>query len=169
MKILNLAIILFLSAPAYAQLPGEGSSFGSTAAPFIDEHTLVVARVDLSRADVDSAFKLAIPFIGEGEDGGEVVAGIKRWVKSYVQEGGKDIFLTYGPGDFPNKPCFITQSPEKEATRKILTEKLLTAYRLFGKDAESMVLHNCICVGSRDSLAVVKARKAIERPELMAA
>lgn len=160
---------LLFALPALAQVPGEQSSLAKTAAPFIDEHTLVVVRVDISRAEVDSVLKLAAPIFGEGDVAGEKVAAIKRWVKEFTQAGGKDIFLTYGPGDFPNMPCLIVEAPNNEASRKAVTEKLLVAYRLLGKDAESAIFHNCICVGTRESLAIVKTRKAVERPELAAA
>ena len=29
--------------------------------------------------------------------------------EEFIQAGGKDIILTYGPSDFPNVPCFIAQ------------------------------------------------------------
>jgi hypothetical protein len=160
---------LLFAVPGLAQVPGEQSSFAKTAAPFIDVHTLVVVRVDVSRAEVDSVLKLAAPIFGEGDEGGEAVAGIKQWVKDFIRVGGKDIFLTYGPGDFPNLPCFIAKAPDNERARKAIEEKLLVAYRLFGKDAESANIHNCICVGTRESLAVLEARKAVERPDLAAA
>ena len=38
-----------------------------------------------------------------------------------------------------------------------------------GKDADWAYLHGCVCVGTKDALATLKARKAVARPELTAA
>ena len=56
MRRLPLLAALALAAPVVAQ---PSADFARTAAPFIDEHTLVVARVDVTRVDVESVLKLA--------------------------------------------------------------------------------------------------------------
>jgi hypothetical protein len=166
MRYLSLPIFL-ISTSAFAQLPGEPFSFAKTATPFIDEHTLVVVRVDVSRVDVDTVLKLALPIVGDGQDAGEMVQAVKKWVKEFTQLGGKDLFFTYGAADFPNVPCLIAPAPEKEAARKAMAEKLIAVFAHAGKEAEWATVHDCICVGTKDELAVVKSRKPVERSDLM--
>lgn len=168
MRYLSLTIVL-VGTSSFAQVPGESSSFAKTAAPFIDEHTLVVVRVNVSRVDVDTVLKLALPIIGDGDDAGEMVATVKKWVKEFTQLGGKDVFFTYGAGDFPNVPCLVVKAPDKEAAQKALADKLIAVFEHAGKEADWITANGCVCVGTKDALAVVKSRKAVERPDLMAA
>ena len=48
------AVALALVTPVFAQLPGRADSLAEQAAPFIDEHTLVYVRVDVSRLDLET-------------------------------------------------------------------------------------------------------------------
>lgn len=162
-----IAILLFASA-AYAQ-PAKNTTFARTVTPFIDEHTLVVARVDISRVDVETVLKLAGPIIGNDEVGADAMKVIRQWMKEFVQAGGKEVFLTYGAGDFPNAPCLVAAAPENESSRKTLAEKLTLIFDAAGKQSGSTVAHGCVCVGTKDALNVVKSRKPVERPDLMAA
>ena len=154
-----------VTVPAFAQPPGDTRSFARTAAPFIDEHTLVVARVDVSRLEVDTVLKLAVTVLGVDEVG-EMTPAVKAWVNEFVRLGGRDVFFTYGPADFPNLPCLVTPAPDNAEARTALGKHLLTAMQAIGKDGEWIELHGCVCVGSKDALAVLKARMAADRPEL---
>src|SRR4051794_7809899 len=102
-------LLVVVAAPAFAQPPARESV--SVAAPFIDEHTLVVARVDVSRVDVETVLKLAAAVLGNGDEIGEAADAVRASVKKLVQAGGKDVFLAYGPGDFPHLPCLIAPAP----------------------------------------------------------
>jgi hypothetical protein len=154
-----------VAVPAFAQPPGEARSFARTAAPFIDEHTLVVARVDVSRVEVDTVLKLAVTVLG-AEEVGEMTPAVKAWVNEFVRLGGRDLFFTYGPADFPNLPCLVAPAPDNAEARSALGKHLLAAFQATGKDGEWIELHGCVCVGTREGLAVLKARKAVERSEL---
>jgi hypothetical protein len=168
MRRLSVLALLF-AAPAFAQPPGEVRSFAQTVAPFIDEHTLVVVRVDVTRVDLDPIFKVVAALLGDGDEVGEGVTAVRAWVKEFTKRGGNDVFLTYGAGDYPNLPCLIAPAPADEASRKALAELLLLAFKETGKDADWALLHGCLCVGTKEALAVAKARKAVARPELTAA
>jgi len=161
MRRLSLIAIL-LAVPAFAQ-PTE--SIGKIVSPFIDEHTLVVVRADVTGVDLGSILKLASMVMGE--DAGELANAVKAWVKDFAASGGKTVLLTYGAGDYPHFPCLIV--PATESNRKPLGEKLVAAFDALGKEGEAITLHGCVCVGTKDALAVLKARKAVERPELLAA
>lgn len=164
MRRLSLLAVL-LAGPAFAQAP----PFAKTAAPFIDEHTLVVVRVDVSKADVETVLKLAAPLLGDVEESSETVKAVKAWVKEFVRVGGSDVFLTYGAADFPNPPCLMAPAPPTAAGQRDLTKLLLAAFAGAGKTADGVVLHGCVCAGTKDALAVLKARKPVDRPDLAAA
>jgi hypothetical protein len=166
---LPLLAALVVAAPTVAQPPGAPADFARTAAPFIDENTLAVARVDLARLDIDAALKLAALFAGEGDEPGDAAPGIRANVKKFVTAGGTDVFVTYGPGDFPNLPALIAPAPDDRAAQKAIGELLASLYPQFDKKAEWVYLHGCVCVGTKDALAVLKARRPVVRPELVAA
>jgi Protein of unknown function (DUF1559) len=161
-------VSLLLAAPAFAQPAGAKTTFTDVAAPFIDEHTLVVARADVSRIDLDTLLKLFVAVTGEGAVG-EDPAGIKGWVKEFVRSGGRDVFVTYGPADFPNLPALIVPAPADAKARETLTGLVRAIFKDNGKDADSIHIHGCLCIGTKDALAVIKARKPAARPDLQAA
>ena len=158
---------LVLAAPAFAQPVGR-ATFAATAAPFIDEHTLVVVRADLTRVDVETVLKLGRAVAGEDSDVATAADEVRAWVREFGRRGGRDVFVTYGPADFPHLPCFLVPAPA-EATRKPLAQLFLDLYKLAGKEADWLVRDGCVCVGPKDSLAVVRARKPVARPDLAAA
>ncbi|HJZ93068.1 MAG TPA: DUF1559 domain-containing protein [Gemmataceae bacterium] len=167
MRRLSLLFVL-LPIPAYAQPAGAKTTFADLAAPFIDEHTLIVARVDISRIDLDTVLKLFVAVSGQ-DAVGEDPAGIKGWVKEFVRSGGRDVFVTYGSADFPNLPALIVPAPADAKARETLTGLVRAIFKENGKDAESIHLHGCLCVGTKDALAVLRARKPADRPDLKAA
>src|SRR5262249_40856988 len=122
-----------LAAPVFAQPPGGSTDVARTAAPFIDEHTLVVARVDVTRLDIAAVLKLASLVAGQGEEGGDAAPGIRANVKKLLAAGGKEVFVTYGPGDFPNLPCLIVPAPDDPAAQKTIGEMLAQLYVQFDK------------------------------------
>jgi Protein of unknown function (DUF1559) len=160
-------IALFLAVPAFAQ-PGA-ASFSKQASPFIDEHTLVVVRVDVSHLDVDTVVKLATNFLGNGDEVGDTIKDAKSWVKEFTALGGKDLLLTYGAADFPNLPCILAPAPQKETDQKKLGELLVFLFKDTGKDGAWTVHQGFVCAGTKDALAVVKSRKPVDRPDLQAA
>jgi len=160
-------LAVLLAAPAFAQLPGRETA-SNTAAPFVDEHTLVVVRADLSRVDVETVLKIGRATAGEDADVTAAADEVRAWVREFARRGGKDVFVTYGPADFPHLPCLLIPAPA-EASRQPLAQLVLDLYRLAGREAEWAVLNGCVCVGPKDSLAVVKARKPVARPDLAAA
>jgi len=158
---------LLFGVPAYAQIPRGDSTFAHTAAPFIDQHTLVVVRVDVSRVDLDTVLKLTAAILGDGDEVGDAVPAVRTWVKEFTKRGGNDLFFTYGAADYPHLPCLIAPAPADGASRKALGELLQTVFKENGKDAQSLVLHGCVCVGTKEALATAKTRKPAARSDLM--
>src|SRR5262245_25301303 len=161
-------LAVLLTAPAFAR-PGQPHSFAQTAAPFIDEHTLIVVRVDVNRVELDPVFKFATAILGNDDEVGDGIKNVRAWVRQFSSRGGNELFFTYGAGDYPNLPCIIAPARGDEALQKDLAELLVLAFKQTGKDADWTYLHGCVCVGTKDALAVAKSRKSVPRPELTAA
>src|SRR5690242_12609544 len=92
-------LLALLASPAFAQPGGAADSASAkTVAPFIDEHTLVIVRIEIPRVNIDATLKLAAALVGNAEDMSELSKSLKAWAKRFAASGGKDIFLTYGAG-----------------------------------------------------------------------
>ncbi|HVK11607.1 MAG TPA: DUF1559 domain-containing protein [Gemmataceae bacterium] len=155
-------VALFLAAPAVAQPPGRAEQ----AAPFIDEHTLVYVRVDVSRLDVETLLKLA-SVLGDKDAVKDSAQNVRKWVSEFVKKGGRDVFLTFGPGDYPYFPAVVI--PVADAAGKELGELVAVLFKEAGRDPVVAQAHGSWCVGTKEAQAVVKDRKAVARPELAAA
>lgn len=156
-------LVGLLASPAVARSPAE------VAAPFIDEHTLVVARVDLTRVDVATVLTISQAVLGNDEDVAHAAAEVRAFVQEFARRGGTDVYLSYGSADFPNLPTLIIPAPKDEAGRRSLAQLFVDVYKRSGQEADSVVLHECVCVGPKPALTVVKARKPVDRPDLAAA
>lgn len=157
-------VALLLAAPAVA----GPRPFAESVAPFIDEHTLVIVRADISRVDIETVLKIGAAFVG-ADQMSERAPTVRAWVKNFVSKGGSDIFLTYGAGDFPNLPCLVVPIGESPPTRNDLGELAGLILKEIGNEVQVAHLHGCVCVGTKDALALLKTRKAVARPELEAA
>lgn len=148
---------------SYAQPPEAARNFATTVAPFIDEHTMVVLRVDMSRVPVEMVIKFLAIMVDE-LDTEEVAPTIRAWVKDFTRKGGRDVFLTYGPGDMPHLPVLLAPIGDSPKERKDLGELLKMP---LGND--NMVIehhHGCVAVGTKEALAHLKERKPAVRAEL---
>src|SRR3954454_20545184 len=156
-------LALVVAAPAFAQPAREAPNY----APFIDEHTLVIARVDVSRVDVETVLKLAAAVLGEGDEVGEAADAVRASVKQFLKAGGRDVFVTYGPGDFPHLPCLIAPAPE--GAHKAIGDQFVGLFKAADKEVQWTALHACVCVGTKEALGVLKARKPVARADLAGA
>src|SRR5947209_1450685 len=73
----------------------DPEALARTIAPFIDEHTYAIVRVDLSRVNADAFLnRLAAP----GTQDKELAAKkeeMTRWLASFAEAGGKDLYLLF--------------------------------------------------------------------------
>lgn len=163
----TLFAMLILSVPLSAQAPAR-ATIGERIAPFVDEQTLVVMRFDISKLEVESLLKLASAF-GEPDLVSEVAPTMRKLAETFVKKGGREIFVTYGAGDYPAFPAICVPIGDSPPTRKDLGELVI---ELVDGVAPKLVIdhiHGCVCVGTTETMAMVKARKAVARPELMEA
>jgi Protein of unknown function (DUF1559) len=137
-------------------------------APFIDEHTFLVARFDPRQGDLAGWWSLVEPiFPMDPEDKESRRKTLKEWQSTYVKLGGRDIYVVYGASDFPRPPCLLTPIGESPPERKDLFDML----KMVGGDAETTWenLHGFLCVGSRTALNRLKDRKQSNRDDILQA
>ncbi|WP_020468113.1 DUF1559 family PulG-like putative transporter [Zavarzinella formosa] len=164
----SLILLFAVVAPLTAQSP-KAPEFTEKVLPFLDEQTLVVARLDLSRVQLDPFIGLvAVLNEGGNEEMADAVKTAKAWLAEFARKGGRDVFITYGASDFPNVPCLLIPIGESPEQRKDLGELMKLP---FGEDDEVLIekLHGCMAVGKKNAITVLKARKAVKRPDLLEA
>src|ERR1700737_4747166 len=94
-------------------------------APFIDEHTFLVAHFDPRQADLAGWWSLVATLFPMHSDEKESTRKtFKEWQSKYIKLGGRDIYIVYGASDFPHEPCLLTPIAESPPERKDLFEML---------------------------------------------
>ncbi len=164
----TLLLALAVAGPLAAQDAPKAPAFADTVAPFIDEHTLVVARVDASRIRPESLPGLMTILGATDEEAAVALTEVKAWLAEFTKKGGRDVFVTYGAADFPNLPVLLIPIGESPEERKDLGELVKLP---FGDDPDVAVekIHGCMAVGKKGALAALKTRKAVKRFDLLEA
>jgi hypothetical protein len=100
-----LALALALPAPS-ADTAAEARA--GAIAPFLDEQTVAVARLDLARVDGD-ALATALADLGavDADEGKDIRAGAGRWLGALTKAGARDLYFVFSLADYPNIPFVI--------------------------------------------------------------
>lgn len=162
----TLLLAVAVAGPLAAQAP-KAPDFAETVAPFLDEHTLVVARLDLSKVQVEPFAGLMAMLGGSDEDTATMLKVAKTWLAEFAKKGGRDVFVTYGAADFPTLPCVLIPINESPEQRKDLGDLIKSAVG----DDEYLIekIHGCMAVGKENALDRLKARKPVKRFDLLEA
>lgn len=166
MKLLIPVVIALTALPLHAGEPkADAEKTVKALAPFIDEHTFLVARFDPGQGDLAGWWSLVSPlFPMDADDKESRAKTLKEWQSVYVKRGGRDIFVVYGASDFPNRPCLLTPIGESPPERKDLFEMLKMVYD--DTETTSEVLHGHLCVGTKTAIRQLKERKQSNRPDV---
>jgi prepilin-type processing-associated H-X9-DG protein len=107
-----LAGLCGLTAAGLAQTPAGPAA---AIAPFVDEETVGIARLDVAKVDVDGAWNaLTPPFEStmSDQERAELMALkelVRLWQTRFTQAGGRDLYVVFSIADFPgsDKPRFV--------------------------------------------------------------
>jgi hypothetical protein len=159
---LTVLLLSFVGSPlATAEPAFDAKAAAKKLAPFIDQHTLFVGRVDLRRLDAATLLKFAEPIALLPA---ETRTAIQAAQTALLRQGAQEIFVVYGARDFPNKPCLLVPSGE---TPSDMSELLKT---LYGKDESAWVNRNgFLCLGTKPGLERLKACKPSPRTDIVEA
>jgi hypothetical protein len=157
-KPLALALALAIALPA----AGADSAAGAkTIAPYLDEETFAVARLDLTKIDADALAKALVDLGGvpadEATDAKEMA---DRWVGALKRAGGKEVFAVFSFADFPRAPFAVV--PLGEGTN---VKALTAVLNLSGVQGEK-VGDNLLFAGSPEVLKRLRSLKPVPRPDL---
>jgi hypothetical protein len=101
------ALALALTVPA-AAADSAAETHAAAIAPFLDEQTVAVARLDLAKVDSDSlATALADLGAVDADELKDLRAGAGRWLGALRKAGARDLYFVLSLADFPNVPFVI--------------------------------------------------------------
>ena len=155
---LALALILIVAAPAGAD---DGAK---TIAPFLDEHTFAVARIDLTKVNADALFTAFGPFNDIDTDGVKSLqAKMDHWMSDLTKAGGRELFLVFSLADTPQMPFLVV--PLREGADPQAIAKGLGQANLLGAGAGEKI-GGAVVAGSRGAKERLSSLKPFARPEL---
>src|SRR5262249_13388680 len=128
LRLLGVLVVLLTLLPArlLAQAAYDPAAKAATIAPFLDEQTLAVARLDLTKLDPAAAMKLLGEVAPEkGPQTIQQLAAIEQQAKAILQSlsqaGCNELYAVVSLADFPKEPAFVVapvaggQDPQKAA------------------------------------------------------
>jgi hypothetical protein len=165
-KILAVALTLVLVLPAAAAEQFDPNARAEAVGPFLDEQTVAVAHVDLTRIDVDAlatkGYLAALPGL-ESKDIEESKHELRGALAALIKAGGRDLYVVFSLADLPNKPFVIVPRPSEAdaqaARREVEHNKLFPGARLARMD-------RAVVVGEEGTLNRLRTLQATPRPEL---
>ena len=75
-------------------------------APFVDDLTIAVVRIDATRVDVPKLKELLNALSGSYDERGSHAAALLAWVPTFVKAGGKQLYLISSLEDITQRPFF---------------------------------------------------------------
>jgi hypothetical protein len=116
---LALALALALALPA-AGADSDADARARAVAPFLDEQTLAVARLDLTKVDaVTLATTLTDLGVIDADETQDIKARAARWLGDFARAGGKDLYVVVSLADFPSFPFVVVPLGEGADARAI--------------------------------------------------
>ena len=149
-------------------------------APFVDDQTVAIVRVDVTRMNVE-AFAAKVADLVKSEDGDPGVAKAfgptAQWVRDFTEAGGREVFFIVSTSDLLNAPPYavvplypgakaerlaelVTFPPPSTQPGRVDTRPAIP----FGEMSQRVGV--ALVCGRRDQIDRVCAAKAAERPEL---
>ncbi len=161
-KLIVLAVAMVVLAPAWAD-EEKANARAKAIAPFVDEETLFVAYVDVSRIDADGlAAKITEVAKLDAAEAGLVKTAIGSWVANFTKAGGRDFYAVMSLADWAQGARFFVV-PAGDNTDADSLSKL---FQPFGVAPKSAKVGDSIVIGDADVLGRLKRLKPAERPEL---
>ncbi len=165
-RFLAFTLTLWLASTAAAADNFDAGAAAKTIAPFLDDRTLVVAHVDLTRLQPEAIYSHFVILSGIKEaDLGDMkkdVSGVATGLDAFRRAGGSEAFLVFSLIDLIDGP-FVVIPGVKETDVKAMGEVLK---KLTLPDTIYAQVGGAIVVGPRSVVTRVKGLKATDRPEL---
>src|SRR5437899_12052043 len=125
-KIIAWTLVLALAAPTLAdEKKFDAETRAKAIAPYLDEQTIAVGHVDLTRVDADAIAAKVIEYAKLKE---EDIAGPKKevgdWLAAWTKAGVREIYVVVSLADIPGLPPFVVVPLEGDVDAKNLSDAL---------------------------------------------
>ncbi|HEV8062445.1 MAG TPA: DUF1559 domain-containing protein [Gemmataceae bacterium] len=155
-----------LTSPPVANAARQDAR-GVAVAPFIDDQTFAVVRIDATRVDVPKLTEMLKSLSGGFDESVEHAADVLSWIPSFVKAGGKELYLVSGLADLSQGPFFaivpLTDGTDAQGILDIIEK--CPAF----KDQARQQLGSAVFIGSKQTLERLKTAKPVARKELASA
>jgi len=164
----------------------QANPLAQMVAPYVDDQTLGVLHVDLSRLDIDATEKLLLDAIQatklDAVDKDDVKTGlrqglpeIRRWVAEFRKAGGRHVFIVMRFGDLHRSPGLVIAPLEQGGDAKAISALLFSGKTDGPQNSPpdtsafayaTEVVGTTVLMGTRDIVARAKTIKPVARPHL---
>jgi hypothetical protein len=132
-------------------------------APYLDEQTLAVLRIDLARPDAEAvALKIAEIASAPG-DPTDRKPQVRKWLADFTRAGGKELYLLFGVGDFFDAPLVVAPLAAEARGKEIAA---LLSSGTFLPRSQYQPMKGAIVGGNPDALERLRSLKPEPRPDL---
>jgi hypothetical protein len=167
--------LMLLTITAHAAEKYDPAALAKTIEPYLDDATLFVAHVDMTRVDLVPAItrvKQLFPRMGTPAeqaaamaDVDNAVAAAQQWIADFIKAGGRDVFAVLSMSGFPDFPVLLVVPVEKGADVEVIV-KLLGPPDKADPAVQAQVRDNVILWSRQATLDRLATLKAAPRPEL---
>jgi hypothetical protein len=158
-------LTLALTLPATAADSFDAEARARAIAPFVDEQTVGVAHIDLSRIDADAILDWAVE-IGrlEKKELEKPRRALRGWLADFTKAGGKDLYvivsLAYLPNEQPLVVVPLAGGTDAEAVRRVLGRVKFFEQLRFEKSDQALL------GGGQTARKRLRNAKPAARPEI---
>jgi len=166
-KPLVIALTLALVLPA-AAADNDAETHAKTIAPFLDEQTFAVVRLDLTKAKAGDLLAAFGPFTGmEAAGAKDLETALDRWLGDFAKAGGREVYLVFSLADVPDFPFVVVPLAEGADADKIADLLKIGFGPLGGRPGEKR--GSAVFAGSPAAGDRLRSLKPAARPELATA
>ncbi|HUU22413.1 MAG TPA: hypothetical protein VM389_07730 [Phycisphaerae bacterium] len=167
-----------------AQVP-DAAARAKAIAPLVDEQTILVARLDVTRVDVGPIFARLGKLMRDPAEADrpdpqldrkltEARKGFEQWLEGFAKAGGRDLYVISPMDIFPAMVLAVPLGgdADAEALSKVLGVPTQAASAPAGRDGQpfrpevAQRIGGMLVVGTRQAVARVRETTPAERPEL---
>jgi Protein of unknown function (DUF1559) len=165
-KLITWILLLSFAAPSLADdKKFDAEARAKAVAPFLDEQTIAVGHVDLTRVDVSAIAEKASEYAKLTE---EEVAGPKKkvgdWLAAWTKAGVRELYVVVSLADIPGLPPLVVVPLEEGADAKSIGEALGRTKPF--REYKFKKIGSALVGGAEKTLSRLKGLKPDIRPEL---
>jgi hypothetical protein len=160
----------FLLLPLLLALPAGagGDKFDPEArakalAPYLDEQTLAVLRIDLSRPDAEAVALLIAQVAAHPDDPADRKPQVRKWLADFTRAGGKELYFLFDIDHFFDRPLVV--APLGAGARGKEVAALLSAGTFLPRGRYQQ-LKGAVVGGNPEALERLRSLKPEPRPDL---